>query len=667
MAEQASQDVKKRIKELRDLLTRADDAYYGEADPIMSDREYDKLMQELLDLELEYDLQDPQSPSTRIGGKPSKEFPTVEHPVPMMSLSNTYNKDELFDFDRRVRDLLGHSDYSYMAELKFDGMAIRLRYEKGSLVLGATRGDGEKGDDITANLRTVRDIPHRLNGNVPDVVEVRGEAYMEREAFATLNREREEQGESVYANPRNFTAGSLKLQDPGIVASRPIRFFAYDLLLDDNDTSRTQDQKLDQLERFGLPVCDVRKKCETIDEVEKQILEWDKERHSHPFETDGAVIKVNEDRYREELGSTSKAPRWAIAYKFEAEQATTTIEDITLQVGRLGTITPVAELAPVQLAGSTVKRATLHNEDEIRRKDIRKGDTVVVEKAGDVIPQVVSVVNPDAPDRSEPFSMPDKCPACNSELQRLEGEAAWRCLNTACPPQTRIRIEHFASRDAMDIDGLGTAIVEQLVDEGLIETFADLYELEAKQLVPLDRMAEKSAQNLIDAIEKSKSQPFERVLFGLGIRFVGEKVAGDLAAHFRSVDRLMQAGTEELTSVDSIGPRIAESVELFFSNEENKAVIERLRNYGLQMEQEEKKSVSEKLDGKTFVLTGTLPGLKRDEAEKIIEENGGRTSGSVSRKTDYVLAGESAGSKLDKAKKLNIKIIDEEQFFNLLK
>jgi DNA ligase (NAD+) len=663
----ATQDVRKRIDELRELLSRADDAYYGEADPIMPDREYDRLMQELLALELEHDLQHPQSPSTRIGGKPSREFPTVVHPVPMMSLSNTYNRDELFDFDRRVRDNLGHSDFTYMAELKYDGMAIRLRYEKGRLVLGATRGDGEKGDEITANIRTVRDIPHRLRGPVPDVVEVRGEAYMEREAFARLNREREEQGETVFANPRNFTAGSLKMQDPVVVASRPIRFFAYDLLFDENDLARTQGQKLDQLARFGLPVCSVRKKCGTIEEVADLIGEWDQKRHSYPFETDGAVVKVNEDRYREELGNTAKAPRWAIAYKFEAEQATTTIEDITLQVGRLGTITPVAELTPVLLAGTTVKRASLHNEDEILRKDIRRGDSVVIEKAGDIIPQVISVVNPDAPGRPEPFSMPAHCPACSSELQRLEGEVAWRCVNPACPPQTRIRIEHFSSRNAMDIDGLGTAIVEQLVDEGLIETFADLYELDAGQLIPLGRMAEKSARNLIDAIGKSKSQPFERVLYALGIRFVGEKVAKDLAGHFRSANRLMQAGTDELTAVDSIGPRIAESVVRFFGNDENRAIINRLREFGLQLEQEEKTSVSDKLAGKTFVLTGTLPTLKRDDAERLIEENGGRTAGSVSKKTDYVLAGEAAGSKLDKAKKLKVEIIDEEQFFNLLK
>ncbi|MCA1803094.1 MAG: NAD-dependent DNA ligase LigA [Rhodothermaceae bacterium] len=663
----ASQDVRKRIDELRELLTGADDAYYGKAEPIMPDREYDRLMHELLRLELEHDLQHPQSPSTRIGGKPSKEFPTVVHPVPMMSLSNTYNRDELFDFDRRVRDNLGHSNFTYMVELKYDGMAIRLRYEKGRLVLGATRGDGEKGDNITANIRTVRDIPHRLSGPAPDVVEVRGEAYMEREAFALLNREREEQGETVFANPRNFTAGSLKMQDPAIVASRPIRFFAYDLLFDENDLARTQDQKLDQLAGLGLPVCDVRQKCESMDEIAELIGDWDKKRHSYPFETDGAVIKVNEDRYREELGSTAKAPRWAIAYKFEAEQATTIVEDITLQVGRLGTITPVAELTPVQLAGTTVKRASLHNEDEILRKDIRRGDSVVIEKAGDIIPQVVSVVNPDAPGRSNPFKMPAACPACSSQLQRLEGEVAWRCVNPACPPQTRIRIEHFSSRNAMDIDGLGTAIVEQLVDGGLIETFADLYELDAGQIVPLERMAEKSAQNLIEAIEKSKSQPFERVLFALGIRFVGDKVAKDLADHFRSIDRLMQAGTDELIAVDSIGPRIAESVVQFFSNEENRAIISRLRRYSLQLEQAEKTSVSEILSGKTFVLTGTLPTLKRDEAARLIEENGGKTSASVSKKTDYVLAGEAAGSKLDKAKKLNIEIIDEEQFFNLLK
>jgi DNA ligase (NAD+) len=662
-----TESAKRRIEELRGLLTRADDAYYNKADPIMPDREYDRLMAELLALELEYDLQDPQSPSTRIGGKPSAEFASVIHPVSMMSLSNTYNKDELFDFDRRVRSILGHGNFSYMTELKFDGMAIRLRYENGLLVLGATRGDGTKGDDITSNIRTVRDIPHRLHGEIPEVVEVRGEAYMEREAFALLNREREELGEAIYANPRNFTAGSLKMQDPSVVAIRPIRFYAYDLLIDDNDNTRTQEQKLEKLASFGLPVCEVRKRCGDIAEVSELINEWNELRHSYSFDTDGAVVKVNEDRFRDELGATAKAPRWAIAYKFEAEQATTVLERITLQVGRLGTITPVAELTPVLLAGTTVKRASLHNEDEINRKDIREGDSVIIEKAGDIIPQVISVVNPESPDRSEPFHMPETCPACGSKLQRLQDEVAWRCVNPACPPQTRIRIEHFASRNAMDIDGLGTAIVVQLLDAGLINTYADLYELSAEQLIPLERMAEKSATNLVTAIEKSKEQPFERVLYALGIRYVGEKVARDLAAHYQSIDSLIQAGTPELTEIDSIGPRIAQSVNSFFGIEENLAIINRLRSYGLQFNQEEKATVSEKFAGKTFVLTGTLPTLKRDDASRLIGENGGRTTGSVSKKTDYILAGDSAGSKLEKARKLGVPVIDEEQFFNMLK
>jgi len=656
------QEAAKRIDELRDILNRANKAYYDESDPFISDREYDGLMDELLDLELEFNLQTPDSPSVRIGGEPSKKFKSVKHPIPLLSLSNTYNQGELNDFDRRVQNILGHSDYEYLTELKFDGMALRIRYENGELVLGATRGNGRKGDDITKNVRTIRDIPLRLKNNYPDVVEVRGEALMEREAFARFNERRDEQGEAAFANPRNATAGSLKLLDPKAVSSRPIRFFAYDLLLDDADDSLTQFDKMRKLESMGLKVSEHFQKCSSINEVHNFIEKWDSKRHELPYDTDGVVIKVNEDRYREILGHTAKSPRWAIAYKFEAEQAETTINDITLQVGRLGTITPVAELEPVLLAGTTVKRASLHNEDEIHRKDIRAGDRVKIEKAGEIIPQVVSVENPGRENRSEPFHMPKSCPACSEKLVRLDEEVAWRCINPSCPPQVRIRIEHFASRDALDIEGLGPAIVDQLVSQGLVNNFADLYDLQLDNLIPLERMGEKSAQNLLNGIQESKNQPFDRLLYALGIRFVGRTVARDLATAFKTIEKIATAKEEDLIEIDSIGPRIADSVVNYFSNDKNIKLIERLQSYGLQLKMQESSEQSNKLDGLTFVVTGTLPNYKRNEVKDLIEKNGGKATGSVSGNTDYLLAGENPGSKYDKAHELGIKIISEEDF-----
>lgn len=662
------EEAQKRTEELRNLLAQANKAYYQDARPFMSDREFDEKLKELEELEKEFDLQTPDSPTMRVGGEPSSHFDTVRHPVPLLSLDNTYNEEDLRDFDNRVKKNLGHSDFTYMAELKFDGASLRLRYENGKLVLGATRGDGEQGDDITRNIRTIRVIPLELKNNPPSVAEIRGEAYMEREAFARLNEYREEQGLSTFANPRNSTAGSLKMQDPKAVSRRPIRFFAFDLIPEGDDVSGelTQVQKAELMKSYGLPVSDYYKVCDNIDELFGLITEWDELRHTLPYETDGVVIKVNESGYREQLGSTSKYPRWAIAYKFEAEQATTVINEITLQVGRLGTITPVAELEPVLLAGTTVKRATLHNEDEIHRKDIRPGDTVVVEKAGEIIPQVISVVNPESSDRSAPFSFPKECPACTSELIKYEDEVAWRCVNPTCPPQVRIRIEHFASRDAMDIEGLGESVVDQLVSAGLIQTYADLYKLDTGQVRELERMAEKSAQNLIDAIQASTKQPLERVVYALGIRFVGKTVARDLVKAFGSMDKLSSATEEELTEVDAIGPRIAESVVSYFSNEQNKAIIARLKEAGLQFEMEEKEQMSQVFEGKKIVLTGSLPTYTRKEASELIEKNGGKTTSSVSKNTDYVLAGESAGSKLDKAKKLGVPVLDEAEFRKII-
>ena len=660
--EQAQQ----RIEELKNLLQQANKAYYNDAQPFMADKDFDEKLKELESLETEFDIHDPNSPTKRVGGETSSNFETVQHPVPLLSLDNTYNEEELNDFDKRVQKILEHTDYEYLVELKFDGASIRLRYEDGKLVLGATRGDGQKGDDITKNVRTIRDIPLQLEGNYPDVVEVRGEAFMEREAFARLNQKREEEGLSTFANPRNSTAGSLKMQDPKAVSQRPIRFFSFDLLFDDEDPSLTQWKKNELMEEFGLPINEYPTVCKTINEVHKVIEEWDQLRHKLPYETDGVVIKINQTHLRDQLGTTSKFPRWAISYKFEAEQATTVINDITLQVGRLGTITPVAELEPVLLAGTTVKRASLHNEDEIHRKDIRVGDTVVVEKAGEIIPQVISVVDPDRDGRSSKFEFPKVCPACKTELIKYEGEVAWRCINPECPPQVRIKIEHFAARDALDIEGLGESVVDQLVSEGLISNYADLYSLTVDQITPLERMAEKSAQNLIDGIAKSKTQPFEKVLYALGIRFVGKTVAKDLAKAFKNLEGLKSASDEELLAVDSIGPRIAESVIDFFENEVNEKIIAKLQEAGLQFEIEESELASNILEGKKIVLTGSLPTLSRNEAKELIEKHGGKTTSSVSKNTDYVLAGESAGSKLTKAQELGIEILDEEQFLSMI-
>ena len=655
-----------RVQELRELLNKANQAYYQEALPFISDKEFDEKLKELQTLESEFDLHEPDSPTNRVGGDVSSNFETVQHPVPLLSLDNTYNEDELNDFDGRVKKILGHDNYDYMVELKFDGASIRLRYENRKFVLGATRGDGQQGDDITNNLKTIQDIPLELPEQAPDIVEVRGEAYMEREAFARLNERREEEGLNVFANPRNSTAGSLKMQDPKAVAQRPIRFFAFDLILENEDESLTQFKKAELLQEFGLPVSEHYRICSKIDEVHAIIQEWDDLRHKLPYETDGVVIKVNQSHYRDQLGTTSKFPRWAIAYKFEAEQATTRINDITLQVGRLGTITPVAELEAVELAGTTVKRASLHNEDEIKRKDIRIGDTVVVEKAGEIIPQIINVVNPDREDRNPPFRFPENCPACGSELIKYEDEVAWRCVNPTCPPQVRIRIEHFASRDAMDIEGLGESVVDQLVSAGLIQTYADLYELQKDQIRDLERMAEKSAQNLIDAIEKSKEQPFERVIYALGIRFVGKTVAKDLAKAFKSMEQIQSVTETDLEAVDSIGPRIAESVVTFFRNDKNRQIVEALKVHGLQFELEEEDLVSNIFEGKKFVLTGSLPTLTRKEATELIERHGGKTASSVSGNTDYVLAGDSAGSKLDKANELGVPVLDEAGFREMI-
>ncbi len=650
----------KKAAELRDLLNRANRAYYVDNEPFISDREFDEALKELEELENRFDLEKSDSPTQRVGGEPSGTFPNVEHPLPMLSLDNTYNEEELKDFDRRIRDLLGHTDYTYAVELKFDGASIRLRYEVGELVLGATRGDGEKGDDITPNIKTIRDIPLSIESK--ENLEIRGEAYMEKEAFIRLNQNREQQDLPPFANPRNSTAGSLKMQDPREVSRRPIKFFAFDLIPELTDTELTHNQKLGQLKKLGFPVCEYFEVCKSIDHVMEVINRWDEIRHTLPYDTDGVVIKVNETRFYEELGTTSKFPRWAIAYKFQAEQATTILESITLQVGRLGKITPVAELKPVLLAGTTVKRASLHNEDEINRKDIRIGDTVVVEKAGEIIPQVISVVDPERNGRGEPFRMPAECPACGRTLEKFQDEIDWRCLNPECPPQVKERIAHFASRDAMDIDGLGFAIVEQLIDEKLITNYADLYSLNPELLLPLERMGEKSVRNLLESIEHSKKQPLHRFIYALGIRFVGKTVAKDLADHFQSIDQLASSDVESMVQIDSIGPKIAESVVKFFKNDTNRKLVDKLIQAGVQPKKEESELHSNKLEGLKIVITGTLPDYSRNDAKALIESHGGSVTSSVSKNTDFVLYGDSPGSKLDKAKKLGIELLDQNDF-----
>lgn len=655
-----------RVKDLRRQLLEADKAYYALAQPVISDKTYDEYMNELIRLECEFDLHEPDSPSVRVGGRINKKFSQVQHPHKMMSLSNTYSEEEIDQFDRRVNDNLGHNDYTYVIELKFDGMATRLRYENGLLVLGASRGDGAVGDDITDNIKTVRDVPLRLLGNnYPEVLEIRGEMYMEKASFVRLNLEREENGEETFANPRNFTAGTMKLQDTSIVSSRPIRFFAYDALLEGRQ-DLSQLDKLHLLKAWGLPVHPKAIHCTTIGSIHDVLREWNTERHDLPFETDGAVIKINEDRYRDILGSTAKAPRWAIAYKFEPEQVSTRLLDITLQVGRLGTITPVAELDPVQLAGTTVKRASLHNEEEIHRKDIRVGDLVRVEKAGEIIPQVVERIEEPGAVRNEMFKMPSNCPSCANKLVKLPDEVAHRCLNPECPPQVRNRIEHFASRQAMDIDGMGVSMVDQIVSAGLTTSYADIYDLTYDALIKLDRVADKSVNNLLAAIQDSKNKPYEKLIFALGIRHVGVTVARDLAMHFPHIDLLMNATIEDFININSIGPRIAESLRTFFHEPVNIEIIERLKRAGLTLVGSAQTVTSTILEGKTVVLTGTLPTLQRAQAEELIRVHGGKTSSSISKKTSMVLAGEAAGSKLDKANQLGVVVIDEVTFLKMI-
>ncbi|HEV8539305.1 MAG TPA: NAD-dependent DNA ligase LigA, partial [Bacteroidota bacterium] len=658
-----------RIEQLRKQLRDHDYKYYVLARPTISDTRYDEMMKELQSLEARYPLLiTPDSPTQRVGGEPTKEFVTVTHTVQMLSLANTYSEDDLRDFDRRVKSLLDAQKYHYVCELKFDGVSLSLRYTDGLLALGATRGDGTQGDDITSNVRTIRSIPLRLHTDDRRYLncEVRGEVIMMRDDFKRMNRERDRAGEKPFINPRNSTAGTLKLQDPKVVATRPLKFYAYSLR---SMTAKLKDhyENLQMLRSLGFMIDEHVKRFDAIDRVIAYWKQWEEKRESLPFDIDGIVVKLDSLAQQEHLGAIAKSPRWAIAAKFASRSAETRLVGVTFQVGRIGTVTPVAELEPVFVGGTTVSRASLYNEDYVRELGIRVGDTVVVEKGGDVIPKVTSVVLSRRPKSSRRLSFPLKCPECGTKLVRPEGEANYFCENDECPKQIRGRIEHWSMRGAMDIEGLGEAIVDQLVSHDFVKNVADLYGLHAneEELVSLERWGEKSVQNLLESIESSKQRPFHRVLFALGIRHVGAGVVTVLCEHFLSIDALKSATREDLESVHEIGPKIAESVLRYFGDRRHVRMIERLKKAGLHFQVEGKK-VDGKLGGKTFVLTGSLASMTRDHAREIIEAQGGRVAASVSKNVDAVIAGEEAGSKLTKARELGIDVWDEKKFLTTI-
>ena len=661
-----SDRLKNRIERLVRELNEHSYRYYVLDAPTVSDREFDELMGELAELESGHpDLVPPDSPTRRVGSDLSGTFPTVRHEVPMLSLDNTYSEADLTEFDARLRRELPGEDLVYLAELKVDGVALSLTYENGLLVRGVTRGDGTQGEEITPNVRTIRSIPIRLREPV-ERCEIRGEVYLTREDFDAINKTRAEQEEPLFANPRNTAAGSLKLQDPRLVAERNLSFFAHGLLTPQSQRER-HSESLESLERLGFAVNPERRQCNTTEEIVDYWRTWDRDREPLPYEIDGIVVKVDDLGQQRRLGATAKSPRWAFAFKFSAERVRTRLLKIALQVGRTGVVTPVAELEPVLLAGSTVGRATLHNAEELERKDIREGDTVVLEKGGDVIPKVISVVEADRPPGARPFEFPKTCPVCDAVLVKDESEVAVRCVNSGCPAQLKGRIRHFAGRTTMDIEGLGHALVDQLVDNELIHDVGDLYSLEVETVAELDRMAEKSAQNLMAALERSKSRPFHNVLFALGIRHVGATVARTLADHFGSIDRLRDAPAEEIEAVHEIGAAIAQSVHAFLRDENNAAVIDKLRAAGLNLEAEQQAAARPKpLDGKTVVITGSLSRWGRQQAQDAVRSAGGKPTSSVSRKTDYVVIGDNPGSKEEKAKNLGVKILTEDKFAEMI-
>ncbi len=666
----AAKDLEKKIESLREKIRHHESLYYVLDQPEISDAEFDKLMRQLKDLEAEHpELITPDSPTQRVGGKPREGFVKVAHSSPMLSLDNTYNEDELRDWERRVHELSGRSDVDYVCELKLDGMSLALIYEDGKLVRGVTRGDGSVGEDVTLNVRTVRSIPLVIpaeklkKAGIPRDFEVRGELLMPTASFKKINEERERDGLPTFANPRNFTAGTVRQLDSNITAQRRLDYFPYMLLRNGRTYFDRHWKTLGALDAAGFKVNQNRKLVSSMGEVWDFIQHWEAKRDSLPYEIDGIVVKVDRTALQDELGFTGKAPRWAIAYKYAARGGTTKLENVRWQVGRTGKLTPVAELVPVSIGGTTVRNATLHNMDEIQRLGVKIGDWVRVERGGDVIPKVVEV-DKDHPRGRDDIDVPDKCPVCGTKVMRTEGEVDYRCVNANCPAKLLGTILHFASRGVMNIDGMGDALVTQLTERSLVKNVADIYKLTKENLLSLERMGDKSAQNILDEIEGSKKLPLDRVIYGLGIRFVGERTAQFLAEHFGSMEALEKASVEELQNVDEVGPRIAESIAEFFSIPANRKLVERLREAKLTLTGQQKQRGT-KLAGKTFVLTGTLPRFTRDEAKKMIEDAGGKVTGSVSKKTDYVVAGSDAGSKLDKARELGVAVIDEKQMEEL--
>jgi DNA ligase (NAD+) len=667
-----SQEAKDRIEELSRKINYYNEKYYQEHTSEISDYEFDMLLEELIRLEEQFpEYKAPDSPTLRVGGGITKSFNSVKHKYPMLSLGNTYSEQEVRDFDERIKKFLNtQDDIEYVCEMKFDGVSISLTYESGILKQAVTRGDGVQGDDVTTNIKTIRTIPLKLKtADYPETFEVRGEVFMPKQNFEKLNKEREDIGETLYANPRNTASGTIKLQDSAEVARRGLDCFLY-FLLGENLPYTSHSEALEALSKWGFQVSDTYKKCKNIDEVLEYIKAWEQKRHTLPVETDGVVIKVNSFSKQEELGLTAKSPRWAIAFKYKAESVGTILQEITYQVGRTGAVTPVAELKPVQLAGTTVKRASLHNANEIERLGLRIGDTVFVEKGGEIIPKITGVDLSKRPANSIPLVYIQNCPECNTALVRKEGEALHYCPNEkGCPPQIKGKIEHFVQRKAMDISSLGEKIIEQLYNAGLVKNIADLYDLKQSQLEALDRMGEKLASKIIKNIEESKTVPFERVLFALGIRFVGATVAKKLADYFENIEALSQATVETLTQVPEIGEKIAQSVVEYFAEPDNQKIIKRLKDAGLRFVSE-KQAVEQKgtsLEGKTFVVSGVFSRFSREGIESEIEAHGGKLLSGVSGKLDYLVAGDKMGpSKLEKAQKLGVKIISEEEFIKMI-
>jgi DNA ligase (NAD+) len=667
----ASKAVAKEVEKLREQIREHEYRYYVLDEPVISDAAFDRLMNRLKRLEAEHPaLVRPDSPTQRVGGQPREGFQTFRHASPMMSLDNSYSYDELREFDRRVRELAGRERVEYVTEHKFDGLSISLIYHDGVLVRGVTRGDGSTGEDVTPNVRTIRSIPLAIDRAVaarrglPADFEVRGEIIMSRKAFEELNRQQEEQGGKRFANPRSAAAGAVRVLDPSITASRRLDFYAYFLLAAGRIPAKRHWEVLETLAKLQFKTCREAEHCPTPDDVIAFCERWESRREKLPYEIDGIVIKVDQIALQQELGFTAKAPRWAIAYKYPAHQETTIVEKIMLQVGRTGALTPVAVLTPVQVGGVTVSRSTLHNLDEIQRLGLHEGDTVLVERAGEVIPHVVKVTKHGKEEK--PFRMPERCPECGSRIHKVPDEVAYRCVNAACPAKRRESLLHFAGRHAMNIDGLGDKLVDQLVEKGLVKDVADLYTLKEESLAALERMAEKSAQNLLEEIEASKKNGLARLIYALGIRFVGERTAQLLAEHFGSLDKLAAASLEELTEVHEVGPKVAESIVEFFSEPANKGLVKKLHKLGLRLTEERKAPKDAKLAGKTFVFTGSLERHTREAAGALVTSHGGKLASSVNKKTDYVVVGAEPGSKYDKARELGVTILDEAQFEKLV-